>query len=616
VVVESPAKARTIKRWLGSAWEVLATGGHLKDLPPLRLGVDVGGDFEPSYELIRGRAPVLSDIRRAARRAERVLLATDPDREGEAIAWHVAEELGVPGGDARVQRVLLREITPEAVRAAVERPVPLDRHRYESQKARRVLDRLVGWLGSPVVSARVRGGRSAGRVQSVAVSLVVERERLIRAFRPGESWTLEAELGVGSAGRLRARLVAIGGEAAGLDREGARGLARELARERFAVAAAGQGERLRPPPPPFTTAALLHEAWRRLGLPASRTMALARRLYEGVDVGEEGTVGLVTYVRTDSVRLSDEAVEAVRAHVAERHGPEYLPREPVVHRPPRHAQEAHEAIRPTRMDLPPERVGSRLRREGGRDLARLYALVWNRFVACQMAPASYRTWAVELRAGRAAFRAEEERLAFRGHLAAEGDDGAGGRGAGAGGRSAEEMPPLEGGDALRLLALVLQRQGGRPPPRFDEGSFVREMEERGLGRPSTYASIVASLRERGYLADVDGGLAPTALGVAVTDALAEAFPREMDPAFTAAVEEQLDRIGRGEVGRREVVAAFWEVLRAELERAGFAAAADPAARGGGRGARGAPAWEDVRGAFLDTIRTALLRENRSQTPEN
>ena len=578
VVVESPAKAKTIKEYLGRAFDVMASVGHIMDLPKSKLGVDVAQGFEPQYVVIRDKSKVLSDIKKAARKANRILLATDPDREGEAIAYHLSVELGAPGGDDRVQRVLFNEITKTGILAAIDKPGPLDRKKYDSQQARRILDRLVGYQISPILWKKVRRGLSAGRVQSVAVRLVVEREREIQAFVPVEYWTLDADLAAALPPEFRSRLVKLGGEKAELkEGETARSLVAELAGERFVVAAIERKERRRNPPPPFTTAKLQQEAANRLGFTAKKTMTLAQRLYEGVDLGEDGITGLITYMRTDSVRLAPEAVEAARAHIAARYGKEYLPDEPNVYRTKqKQAQEAHEAVRPASLDFPPERVAAHLEPQGERDMARLYELIWNRFVACQMLPAVYDQTAADVQAGRATFRATGSVLKFPGYLAVYGEkrpeDEAGAEQEREGEEAKERaedrtLPPLEAGQELRLVRLVPEQHFTQPPPRFNESSLIKEMEERGIGRPSTYASILSTIQDKGYVEKLERVFKPTQLGFVVTDELVKAFPRELDVAFTAGMEEKLDEIEEGNMGWQSVLAEFWSTFKEDLDKA-------------------------------------------------
>jgi DNA topoisomerase-1 len=579
VVVESPAKAKTIKKYLGRHFDVRASVGHVKDLPKSKMGVDVEKGFRPEYDVIKGKAKVLSEIKRAASKAERVLLATDPDREGEAIAWHIAEEIGAEGGDERVRRVLFNEITKTAIQKAIEEPRSLDRAKFESQQARRILDRLVGYQISPILWRKVRRGLSAGRVQSVAVRLVVEREREIEAFRPEEYWTLEAELQAPQPPEFRARLVKLSGQKAELkDGENSRRLVEELEKERFTVAAVERKERRRNPPPPFTTAKLQQESANRLGFTAKKTMTLAQRLYEGVELGEEGSVGLITYMRTDSVRLSAEAVDGVRRHIEERYGRDHLPESPNAYRTrQKAAQEAHEAIRPTSLEWTPDRVAPFLEAIGERDMLRLYELVWNRFVACQMVPAVYDQTTADIAAGRATFRATGSVLKFPGYLAVYGarppEEEAGAEPEkGENGEAREKpedrvLPPLEAGMALELRRLLPEQHFTQPPPRFNESSLVKELEEKGIGRPSTYAAILDVIQEKGYVEKVERNFRPTHLGVLVTDELVRAFPREMDVTFTAGMEEKLDEIEDGNAGWQAVLRDFYATFKEDLARA-------------------------------------------------
>ena len=579
VVVESPAKAKTIKKYLGRSFEVLASVGHIMDLPKSKLGVDVENGFEPQYVVIREKLKVVADIKKAARHAERILLATDPDREGEAIAWHLSMELGAPGGDDRIQRVLFNEITKTAILAAIEKPGPLDRKKYDSQQARRILDRLVGYRISPILWKKVKRGLSAGRVQSVAVRLVVDREREIEAFLAVEYWTLDADLAAALPPEFRARLVKVDGRKADLTNgETANGLAAELGKARFTVAAVDRKERRRNAPPPFTTAKLQQEAANRLGFSAKKTMTLSQRLYEGVDLGEDGTTGLITYMRTDSVRLAPEAVLAVRGYIGKRYGKEYVPETPVVFRTKqKQAQEAHEAVRPTSVDFPPDRVAIHLDAQGERDMSRLYELIWNRFVACQMLPAVYDQTVVDVQAGRATFRATGSVLKFPGYLAVYGEtlpeDEAGAEPEKDGEEGAREkgedrsLPALEAGQDLRLVRLLPEQHFTQPPPRFNESSLIKELEEKGIGRPSTYASILSTIQDKGYAEKVERVFKPTHLGLVVTDELVKAFPSELDVAFTAGMEERLDEVEEGSVGWQAVLAEFWERFKGDLAKA-------------------------------------------------
>lgn len=579
VIVESPAKAKTIKKYLGRSFEVLASVGHIMDLPKSKLGVDIDNGFEPQYVVIQGKTKVVLDIKKAARNAEHILLATDPDREGEAIAWHLSMELGTPGGDDRIQRVLFNEITKSAILAAIEKPGQLDRKKYDSQQARRILDRLVGYRISPILWKKVKRGLSAGRVQSVAVRLVVDREREIEAFVAVEYWTLDADLAASLPPEFRARLVKVDGRKSELaNGETANGLAAELGKARFTVAAVDRKERRRNAPPPFTTAKLQQEAANRLGFSAKKTMTLSQKLYEGVDLGEDGTTGLITYMRTDSVRLAPEAVLAVRAYIGSHYGKDYVPETPNVFKSKqKQAQEAHEAVRPTSLDFPPEKVALHLDAQGERDMSRLYELIWNRFVACQMLPAVYDQTVVDVQAGRATFRATGSVLKFTGYLAVYGEtlpedeagaepekDGEDGASDKAGDRS---LPPLEAGQDLLLVRLLPEQHFTQPPPRFNESSLIKELEEKGIGRPSTYASILSTIQDKGYAEKVERVFKPTHLGLVVTDELVKAFPSELDVAFTAGMEERLDEVEEGTVSWQAVLSEFWERFKVDLAKA-------------------------------------------------
>ncbi len=578
VIVESSAKAKTIKKYLGRAFDVLASVGHVKDLPKSKMGVDIEKGFTPQYDVIKGKAKVLSEIKRAARGASRVFLATDPDREGEAIAWHLSEEIGAPGGDARVRRVLFNEITKNAILKAIDQPIDLDRRKFDSQQARRILDRLVGYQISPILWKKVRRGLSAGRVQSVAVRLVVEREREIEAFNPVEYWSLDADLAARLPPEFTAKLSKIDGQKADLkEGETTKALAADVEKARFVVETVDRKERRRNPPPPFTTAKLQQEAANRLGFTAKKTMTLAQKLYEGIELGDE-TVGLITYMRTDSVRLSSEAVDAARVHIAERYGKDHLPEAPNVYKTKaKSAQEAHEAVRPTNLEWTPDRVAPFFDQMGERDMYRLYELIWNRFVACQMVPAVYDQTAADISAGRATFRATGSILKFPGYLAVYGakppEEEAGAEEEKKDDAEAEkkneerQLPPLEAGDELRLVQLHPEQHFTQPPPRYNESSLVKEMEQRGIGRPSTYAAILETIQDKAYVEKIEKNFKPTHLGTLVTDELVRAFPREMDVAFTAGMEEKLDEVEEGNARWQTVLSEFYDTFKDDLAKA-------------------------------------------------
>ena len=567
VVVESPAKAKTIKKYLGSGYAVKASVGHVKDLPKSKMGIDVEHGFRPEYHVIPSKEKALGELKKAAVGAERVFLATDPDREGEAIAWHLNEELRHPD----VVRVLFNEITKKAIQEAIAHPRRLDQKKYDSQQTRRILDRLVGYQISPLLWKKVRRGLSAGRVQSVAVRLIVEREREIRAFVPVEYWTIEAELEGKAPPSFRARLAKLDGKKAEVsDQATATALVEELRTAHFRVETVERRERRRNPAAPFITSKLQQEAANRLHFTAKKTMTLAQRLYEGVELGEEGQTALITYMRTDSVRLSDDAVKAVRSHIAETYGKGALPDDPVVYRSRKTAQDAHEAIRPVSLEWTPDRVRPFLEP----DMARLYELIWNRFVACQMKPAVYDQTTVEIAAGRATFRAAGSILKFAGYLAVYGlvptdEEPEQGPGEERSDDGNVQLPELAEGDPLRLVGqgLLPEQHFTQPPPRFTEASLVKELEEDGIGRPSTYASILSVIQDKKYVEKIEGRFHPTELGKITTEELVKHFPSEMDVTFTAGMEEQLDQISDGEVDWRRVLKDFYGPFQATLAKA-------------------------------------------------
>jgi len=574
VVVESPAKAKTIKKYLGPGFVVQASKGHVKDLPSSKLGVDVEHDFEPSYVVVKGKEEVLSGLKKAARGAQSVYLATDPDREGEAIAWHLADEMQHPD----THRVMFNEITRAAVQNAIQHPLKLDPRMYDSQQTRRILDRLVGYKISPLLWAKVRRGLSAGRVQSVAVRLIVDREVEIRAFVPVEYWTVDALLEGKLPPAFRTRLHKLDGEKAVIsDKATADALAAELRAAEFTVAKLDRRERRRNAPAPFITSKLQQEAANRLYFTAKKTMTLAQQLYQGVPLGEEGQVALITYMRTDSTRLSDESVAKARAHIGEAFGADFLPEAPNVFRTRKGAQDAHEAIRPTSLEYPPERVRAHLEP----DLLKLYELIWNRFVACQMKPAVYDQATADIRAGRATFRVFGSTLKFAGYLKVYGlgmtaDEEAEAEKAkkkgledGEVAEGSTELPPLEEGERLQLKGegILPEQHFTQPPPRFSEATLVKEMEESGIGRPSTYAAIVSTIQERKYVEKLEGRFRPTELGEITTGELVKHFPQQLDVRFTAEMEEQLDRISEGEVDWKRFLDGFYGPFEETLKKA-------------------------------------------------
>ncbi len=573
VVVESPAKAKTLAKYLGRNYQVKASVGHILDLPKSRLGVDIENDFAPDYNVIPGKAKIISELRKAAKEKETVYLAPDPDREGEAIAWHIAEKIGVPR--SKLRRVLFNEITKDAVRRAIENPQPLNKDRYDAQQARRVLDRLVGYQVSPLLWKKVRRGLAAGRVQSVAVRIIVEREREIRAFVPVEYWSITARLEGDTPPAFDARLVEVAGKR--LDPKGfrveneeqAQAIVRAIRDAKWIVGNVETKERKRNPQPPFITSRLQQEASRKLSFSPKRTMSIAQKLYEGVELGAEGAVGLITYMRTDSTRVSPEAQAHAREFIRSRYGEQYLPKEPPIYRSRKQAQDAHEAIRPTSMEYTPERVEPHL------DPAelKLYTLIWNRFVASQMAPAVYDQTAVDIPVGEYLFRANGQAMKFDGFMRVyiEGTDEKGQeRDDSAEPDSADDrqLPPLAAGDVLKLLELLPEQHFTQPPPRFTQATLIKELEEKGIGRPSTYASIMGTILEKDYVReDESRRLHPTELGMLVTDLLVEAFPDIFNVEFTAGMEEVLDTVEEGSKSWVSAVRAFYDPFTKDLEHA-------------------------------------------------
>ena len=576
VIVESPAKARTIGRYLGRGYTVKSSVGHVRDLLKSRLSVDVEHDFAPEYRVPNDKRKLIKELTAAAEKAQEIFLATDPDREGEAIAWHVQEATGMD--PARTKRVVFQEITRSAVQAAFERPREIDMQRVDAQQARRILDRLVGYNLSPLLWRKVRGRLSAGRVQSVAVRLVVEREREIEQFEAEEYWSLEAELsqltyrGQEKRPFFLARLHKFNGEDPVLNAEAdVRPHLAVLEQADWRVGEVRLGERKRRPAAPFTTSTMQQEASRHLNFGTSRTMRLAQDLYEGVDIGEEGETGLITYMRTDSVSVAAEAQREARAFVTDAYGSAYLPPEPPVYKTKaKAAQEAHEAVRPTSVLRTPARMKAYLKR----DQYRLYKLIWDRFVASQMAPALYDTVSADIYAGQAElalkqrpylFRASGSTLRFNGFLVLYEETEPEDRPQDEGGE--HPVPPdLKADEALDLLQLLPEQHFTQPPPRYSEATLVRALEERGIGRPSTYASIISTIQQRGYVELESKRLIPTETGRIVNDILVEHFPNILSVDFTARLEDELDEIAEGKPWV-PVIGGFYGRFLKNLEKA-------------------------------------------------
>ncbi len=548
VVVESPTKAKTIGKYLGRGYTVKATVGHIRDLPQRELGVDVDQGFAPKYVTIRGKGKTLAELRRAAKTAGKVFLATDPDREGEAIAWHVAEQLG---DGKNVRRVLFHEITKAAVQAAMKHPVAIDDRKVEAQQARRILDRLVGYKASPLLWKSVKTGLSAGRVQTVALRLIVEREEEIRAFKPQEYWTIEAKCE--AAGKqFAAKLHKIADKKPELhSREAAQAVVDAVSGEPFVVSAVTRRERRKRPPAPFTTSTMQQEAAKQLGYSSQRTMRTAQQLYEGVEIGEEGAVGLITYMRTDSTRVAPAAIDGVREFIGTEFGPKYLPEKPNTYTNRKAAQDAHEAVRPTDVHRRPAQLKKFLSPEQ----LKLYQLIWKRFVASQMTPVVYDTTTIDFAVGQYLFRATGSVVLFdgyhvlyrEGHEVEEGltlDD-------------LSPVPALAVGDRADVREVVPSQHFTEPPPRYSEASLVKELERLGIGRPSTYAAIVQTLRARDYVRLEARRFRSTDLGETVSRVMVSRFPDIFNVGFTSEMEEELDKVEEGELGWQKVLDNFW-----------------------------------------------------------
>ena len=567
VIVESPAKARTVGRFLGKGYTVRASVGHVRDLLRSSMSVDVENDFKPTYRVPKEKKQVVKELAEEVKKAAEVYLATDPDREGEAIAWHLTEATGIR--PSQLRRVVFHEITQSAIEEAFAHPRGIDMNLVNAQQARRILDRLVGYSLSPLLWRKVRSRLSAGRVQSVAVRMVVEREREIQNFVPEEYWSIQAELAKREARRrtFLAKLHRIRGEEVNLkDEPATRAVVEELERSVYVVTSVKEGQRRRQPSPPFTTSTMQQEASRRLGFTATRTMRIAQQLYEGIDLDGSGPVGLITYMRTDSTNVAEQAQQEARQYIARRYGEDFLPPQPPVYKTrTKGAQEAHEAIRPTSVFREPEAIKDQLTREQ----YRLYQLIWQRFVASQMPPALYDTMTVEIEAGPDEsrpylFRATGSTLRFPGFLVvyeeAKDEDVQEEE-------PVQQIPPLTVGEMLDLVRLIPEQHFTQPPPRYTEATLIRALEEYGIGRPSTYAPIMATIQQRGYVRREGKRLVPTETGFLVNDLLVEHFPEVMDYGFTAQMEEQLDEIAAGRRDWVPVVREFYRPFALQVAQA-------------------------------------------------
>ena len=556
IIVESPAKANTIKKFLGGNTKVVASMGHIRDLPKSRLGVDVDNDFEPQYINIRGKADLIKSLKREAQKAKKVYLATDPDREGEAIAWHLAHILEIP--EDSVCRVTFNEITKEAVKQSIKEPRKIDMNLTDAQQARRVLDRIVGYKMSPVLWKKVRRGLSAGRVQSVAVKLIVDREEEIANFIPEEYWNIFAMLLEEKSGKIfQARFYGKEGKKLELhSEEEVKEILKEIKNKPYIVGDQKKGNKKRTPAPPFTTSTLQQEASRKLGFTLKKTMSLAQGLYEGINVGERGTVGLITYMRTDSTRISEEARAAAKKEIVQTYGNEFY--ENRYYRAKQNSQDAHEAIRPTYIDLTPEKIKEYL----SKDQYKLYQLIYNRFLASQMAAAVFDTISATINVGKYQFKASGQTLKFKGFMTLYVEDSD---------TTPEEnqntsIPELVVGQQLKEEKIEKKQSFTEPPPRYTEASLVKALEEKGIGRPSTYSPTITTILERRYIEKEQKQLVPTELGKVVNKLLTENFANIVNVEFTAKIEEEFDEVAEGQANWKQVIRDFYEPFDKQVEK--------------------------------------------------
>jgi DNA topoisomerase-1 len=578
LIVESPAKASTLKKYLGEGFLVKASVGHIKNLPKKKLGVDIENNFEPEYITIRGKGKILKELRAAAKKVDTVYLGQDPDREGEAIAWHLAQELydsnkNRVGNGNKIFRVLFHEITRAAVKKAIENPGRIEENKVNAQQARRILDRLVGYKISPILWKKVKRGLSAGRVQSVALRLICEIEKEIKSFIPEEYWSITANLKSTGGFPFESRLYRIGTKKADIKSEQeAQSILSGLEGAAYTVSDIQKREKKRYPVPPFITSTLQQEASRKLKFSAKKTMMIAQRLYEGLRIGDEGPEGLITYMRTDSFRLSSEAIGEVRNFIRDRFGEDFLPTTPNTYKSKKIAQEAHEAIRPTSVLREP----SLMRKYLENDEASLYEIIWNRFVACQMNPAILDATSVDIEAkgnyrmdGTCIFRATGSVVRFPGFMKVYNEDTSEGKPEPGSVQSEIEgiLPHLNIGEILTLINIKPNQHFTQPPSRYTEATLIKELEEKGIGRPSTYASIMSTILQRDYVAIRDRRLHPTQLGLLISDLLIENFPKIMDVKFTANMEEELDLIEEGKKGWVEALNDFYKPFSSDIKEA-------------------------------------------------
>ncbi len=552
VIVESPAKANTINRYLGAGFLVRASMGHIRDLPKKELGVDIKHDFKPDYKILPARKGLVSELQKSAKQCDTIYLAADPDREGEAICWHLAAIL--KDFNNNIYRVLFHELTKTAVKEAFNNLGQIDQNKIDAQQTRRILDRLVGYCISPLLWKKIGRGLSAGRVQSIALRLICEREKEIKDFVPEEYWSITAQLHAVNPPPFSANLVKINGKKAKItDGKRANEVVSEINKLNFILEGIEVKEKKKTPSPPYITSTLQQDCFRLLSFPVKKTMLIAQKLYEGIKIGNRGLIGLITYMRTDSVRVSNQALIEARNYIQENYHKEYLPRKPKIFKNKRKAQDAHEAIRPTSFDLPPEKVSPYLNKEE----YKLYSLIWNRFIASQMNPALIEETEFDINASKYQFRAKGEVIKFDGYLVLFPSMK----------KNEKLLPKAETGEDLKLLDLDSKQNFTQPPPRYTEGSLVKELEAKGIGRPSTYAPIIATLQGREYVIKEKGKFIPTEIGIYVTDYLIKNFPDLMEFKFTARLEDELDLINEGKQDWLASLKSYYTLLDKDLREA-------------------------------------------------
>ncbi|MBD3415298.1 MAG: type I DNA topoisomerase, partial [Candidatus Aminicenantes bacterium] len=552
VIVESPAKARTVNRYLGPDYSVKASLGHIRDLPKKRMGVDIENDFSPEYTIIPSKKKVVSQLQKEAQNNDSVILAADPDREGEAICWHLSEVL--KNHNSNIHRVLFHEITKKAVEEAFEKTQSLDEHKIKAQQARRILDRLVGYRISPLLWKKIGKGLSAGRVQSVALRLICEREKEINDFEPKEFWNITARLRASSPPIFKAGLVKIKGKKTKVkDRKTAKRILSDLEKARFILEDLKVKLKRKNPYPPYITSTLQQDSFRIHRFSVKKTMMIAQKLYEGLEIGNRGLVGLITYMRTDSVRISDLAIKGGRDYISKKFSKDHLSKTPRRFKNKKKAQDAHEAIRPTSFDLLPEKVKSHL----SNDEFKVYSMIWNRFLASQMSPARLEETVFKIQAGDYQFQAKGEVMKFKGFLAVYPKTKS----------KSEKLPPAKKGEQLKLQKLDSEQKFTQPPARYSEGTLVKELESRGIGRPSTYAPILSTIQGRDYVLKKKGRFIPTEVGIFVNNYLIKHFPDLMQFKFTAQLEEALDLISEGKKSWQEYIRSYNELLDKDLNKA-------------------------------------------------